>query len=223
MLLAGPPPGFRRQPSKSTGTGTASSAGGRSLRSWLFTILAMLPLSILGLKTDFIQDLMTELPAQTPVPGHALRVPCALSPAPTVVHLPSEPTTSTWQRLWPSSYSVVAWRRGRRGQGTGFAVQPACARLASRLGEVNAGFHELSEGADQLSKGLTEGAAKLRAAIWLEERTGLALTGTGTGKPAEAPKPKTDPAIIRAQSREALASSLKQARPSCNGPGVPAT
>ena len=51
------------------------------------------------------------------------------------------------------------------------------ARLASRLGEVNAGFHQLADGAEQLSKGLTEGAAKLRAAIWLEEKTGLTLTG----------------------------------------------
>ena len=34
------------------------------------------------------------------------------------------------------------------------------ARLASRLGEVNAGFPQLAEGADQLSKGLTEGAAE---------------------------------------------------------------
>ncbi len=36
------------------------------------------------------------------------------------------------------------------------------ARLASRLGEVNAGFHQLAQGAVQLHKGLTEGAAKLR-------------------------------------------------------------
>ena len=51
------------------------------------------------------------------------------------------------------------------------------ARLASRLGEVNAGFHQLAEGAVQLQKGLTEGAARLRAAIWLESKTGLSLTG----------------------------------------------
>ena len=53
------------------------------------------------------------------------------------------------------------------------------ARLASRLGEVNAGFRLLAAGAGQLQKGLTEGAAKLRAAIWLEQKTGLSLTGAG--------------------------------------------
>src|SRR5262249_10953936 len=90
------------------------------------------------------------------------------------------------------------------------------ARLVSRLGEVNAGFHLLAQGADQLSKGLTKGAAKARAAIWIEEATGLSLTG----KPAESPAPKSDSALSRAMgttrltpsnSREALASGLKQA------------
>jgi RND superfamily putative drug exporter len=96
------------------------------------------------------------------------------------------------------------------------------ARLASRLGEVNAGFHQLSEGADQLSKGLTEGAAKLRAVIWLEEKTGLSLTGAG--KPTEAPKAKTDAAVIQAQSRQALASGMKQASAALQwSQGVPAT
>ncbi len=38
------------------------AAMARPLRSWAFTILAMLPLSILGMRTHFIQDLMTELP-----------------------------------------------------------------------------------------------------------------------------------------------------------------
>ena len=63
------------------------------------------------------------------------------------------------------------------------------ARLASRLGEVNAGFRQLAEGAEQLSKGLTEGAAKLRAAIWLEEATGLPLTGEAR---REARRPRSD-------------------------------
>ena len=59
------------------------------------------------------------------------------------------------------------------------------ARLASRLGEVNAGFHQLARGAEQLHKGLNEGAAKLRAAIWLEEKTGLRLTGSPSVRAAQ--------------------------------------
>ena len=42
-----------------------AAAMARPLRSWLFTILAMLPLSLLALRTEFIQDLMTELPKRT--------------------------------------------------------------------------------------------------------------------------------------------------------------
>ena len=45
-----------------------AAAMARPLRSWAFTLLAMLPLSILGLRTDFIQDLMTELPADASRP-----------------------------------------------------------------------------------------------------------------------------------------------------------
>ena len=40
------------------------AAMARPLRSWAFTVLAMVPLSILGLRTQFIQDLMTELPRE---------------------------------------------------------------------------------------------------------------------------------------------------------------
>ncbi|HLH28480.1 MAG TPA: hypothetical protein VKW77_06165, partial [Acidimicrobiales bacterium] len=85
------------------------------------------------------------------------------------------------------------------------------ARLASRLGEVNAGFHQLAEGAGQLSRGLTEGAAKLRAAIWLEETTGLPLT---SARPAEGLLPKADHSVGRARvpsGGEVLATGLKQA------------
>src|SRR5262249_18295792 len=94
------------------------------------------------------------------------------------------------------------------------------ARLASRLGEVNAGFQLLADGAGQLRNGLTEGAAKLRAAIWLEATTGLALTG----KPGTTSQPKSDPEVTRAHTRETLATSLKQASAALQwSPGVPAT
>ncbi len=98
------------------------------------------------------------------------------------------------------------------------------ARLASRLGEVNAGFRQLAEGPGQLRKGLTEGAAKLRAAIWLEEATGLSLTGA---KPAEGPMPKSDASVTRARAPRAARPwppGSSRRRPSLQwSPGVPAT
>ena len=62
------------------------------------------------------------------------------------------------------------------------------ARIASRLGEVNDGFHQLANGAAKLQQGLVKGAAKIQAALWLEERTGLNLSG---GIPGMARKPAT--------------------------------
>ena len=41
----------------------------------------------------------------------------------------------------------------------------------------------MESGSRQLQKGLNEGAAKLRAALWLEERTGIPLTGSSGHNP----------------------------------------
>ena len=46
------------------------------------------------------------------------------------------------------------------------------ARLSERLGAVNAGYARMESGSRQLQDGLTEGAAKLRAALWIEGRIG---------------------------------------------------
>ena len=51
----------------------------------------------------------------------------------------------------------------------------------------------MESGSRQLQKGLNEGAAKLRAVLWLEERTGIPLTGSSD------------------TTRAVLASSLRQA------------
>ncbi len=195
-----------------------SAAMARPLRSWLFTILGMLPLSILGLHTHFIQDLMTELPASTTSVQDFRLVASKFDPgmlAPLTVVLESPDTDfhkSEGLALIDDVSRLLSHHR--RLSEVRSATQPLGspeplhrARLASRLGEVNAGFRQLAQGADQLRKGLTEGAAKLRAAIWIEEATGLSLTG----KPAESPAPKSDSALSRAHAREAVASGLKQA------------
>ncbi len=75
------------------------------------------------------------------------------------------------------------------------------ARLASRLGEVNQGFRQLSEGARLLNKGLIEGAAKLRAAVWLEQKTGLNLTGSVSRAAVPRPASSKDQAASGARTR----------------------
>jgi RND superfamily putative drug exporter len=202
----------------------------RPLRSWTFTLLAMVPLSILGLRTNFIQDLLSELPESTSSALDFRLVSSKFDPgmlAPLTVVLQSDTDLHGSEglaliddvsRLLSHQRSLTEVRSATQPLGS---PQPlARARLASRLGEVNDGFHQLSDGAGLLQKGLTEGAAKLRAAIWLEERTGLTLTG----KPVVAAVPKSDPALTRATTRETLASGLKQASAVIQwSPGMPAT
>ena len=91
----------------------------------------------------------------------------------------------------------------------------APARIDARLGAVNAGFAQIEDGAGQLRKGLTEGAAKLRAALWLEQKTGLPLTGGSPGETSSADTPE--------RSRRGLAGGLKQTSIALLGTGVSST
>jgi RND superfamily putative drug exporter len=206
------------------------AAMARPLRSWLFTVLAMVPLSIVGLRTHFIQDLLTELPASTASARDFGLVSSKFDPgmlAPLTVVLESDTDLHSSEglaliddvsRLLSHQRLLTEVRSATQPLGSPEPLERA--RLASRLGEVNDGFHQLSDGAGLLRKGLTEGAAKLRAAIWLEETTGLSLTG----KPVSANEPKSDAAISRANTRETLTSSLKQASAVLQvTPGLPAT
>ena len=197
-----------------------AAAMAKPLRSWLFTILAMLPLSLLAMRTEFIQDLLTEMPGQTQsVKDFALVAskfePGMLAPLTVVLESTNDFRTSEGlaliddvSRLLTHQRRLVEVRSATQPLGS---PQPLSrARLSSRLEEVNAGFRLLAGGAQQLSKGLTEGAAKLRAAIWLEEATGLPLTA----KPSEGLPPRPDPTAAKAQLNSrgsALASGLKKA------------
>jgi len=206
------------------------AAMARPLRSWVFTILAMVPLSIVGVRTHFIQDLMTELPTGATSARDFRLVASKFDPgmlAPLTVILESDTDFRSSEGLALIDDVSRLLSHQRRLTEVRSATQPLGsperldrARLASRLGEVNAGFHQLADGAGQLRQGLTEGAAKLRAAIWLEETTGLTLTG----QPVSASEPKSDAALNRAHTRETLASSLKQASAVLQlSQGVPAT
>ncbi len=189
----------------------------RPLRSWLFTVLAMLPLSILGLRTHFVQDLMIELPPSAASTQDFRLLASKFEPgmlAPLTVVLESSTDFRSSEGLALIDDVSRLLTHQRRLTEVRSATQPLGsteplerARLASRLGEVNAGFHQLAEGAVKLQKGLTEGAARLRAAIWLETKTGFRLTG----KAADHAMPKSDDSVARANTGEALASGIKQA------------
>ena len=190
------------------------AAMARPLRSWVFTLLAMLPLSILGANTHFVMDLMTELPTSARS-AHDFRLvaskfePGMLAPLTVVLESDADFRRSEGLALIDDVSRLLTHQRQlsevrSATQPLGSTQPLERARLSSRLGEVNAGFRQLADGAGQLQKGLTEGAAKLRAAIWLEEKTGLSLTGRPTASLA----PKSDPSVTRAHSGEALAATV---------------
>jgi putative drug exporter of the RND superfamily len=193
------------------------AAMARPLRSWAFTILAMLPLSILGMNTHFIQDLMTELPESAPSAQDFRLVSSKFEPgmmAPLTIVLESTTDFRSSEglaliddvsRLLSHQRQLTEVRSATQPLGSTAPLERA--RLASRLGEVNAGFHQLAEGALKLQKGLTEGAARLRGAIWLESKTGLSLTG----KPGDRAVAKTDDSVARASTGEAVATGIRQA------------
>ena len=197
------------------------AAMARPLRSWVFTLLAMLPLSILGVNTHFIQDLMTELPTSAASARDFRLVASRFEPgmlAPLTVVLESDADFRRSEglaliddvsRLLSHQRQLSQVRSATQPLGSTEPLERA--RLSSRLGEVNAGFHQLADGAGQLQKGLTEGAAKLRAAIWLEEKTGLSLTGKPTASLAPKSDPSCDSGPFRRGARLDLTASLGRA------------
>ncbi len=195
----------------------------RPLRSWVFTILAMLPLSILGMRTHFIQDLMAELPAGARSAADFRLVSSKFDPgmfAPLTVVLEADidlrrseglALIDDVSRLLTHQRQLVEVRSATQPLGSTKPLERA--RLASRLGEVNDGFRKLVDGARALHKGLTEGAAKLRLVMWLESKTGLKFTGKAADRPVPVPAsvPKTDPLVALVHGNATQAWIFKQA------------
>ncbi|MGC8641857.1 MAG: MMPL family transporter [Isosphaeraceae bacterium] len=195
------------------------------LRSWVLTVLVMLPLAIVGLNTRFVMDLLAEMPRQTRSAQNLRLVADKFDQgmmAPLTVALESSTDLRSSEGLALIDDVSRLLSHQRRLTEVRSATQPLGspeplnrARLASRLGEVNKGFGQLSQGAKLLSKGLTEGAAKLRATVWLEENTGWKITGAITPSspvgPAPSKKPSSKPAGSKAAPGQVLSSTIKRA------------
>ena len=77
MLLARyRPRSFRRlrEPSGGIWDRLGRAAMARPLRSWALTLLVMIPLAVLGLRTHFVMDLLSELPQRRPQSGENFRL-----------------------------------------------------------------------------------------------------------------------------------------------------
>ncbi|AMV36138.1 Putative membrane protein YdgH [Planctomyces sp. SH-PL62] len=171
----------------------------RPLRSWVVTVVVMLPLALVGLKTRFVMDMLSEMPSNARSAENLRLILSRFDPgmtAPLTVVLQSPDVdlrSSQGLALIDDVSRLLAHQRSNKEVRS--ATQPlgspeplSRARLSSRLGEVNQGFKQLAEGGVSLEQGLNAGAAKLRAALWLEEKLGLNVSGGPTApKPAQAP------------------------------------
>ncbi|MDG3007327.1 MMPL family transporter [Paludisphaera mucosa] len=194
----------------------------RPLRSWALTLGAMIPLAVLGGQTRFVMDMLTEMPREAQSAANLRLILAKFDPgmtAPLTIVLDSDVNLRSSQGLALIDDVSRLLSHQRRNEEVRSATQPlgspeplSRARLSSRLGEVDEGFRQLAEGGSSLERGLNAGAAKLQAALWMEEKLGLNFTGGPAAKKAEAP-PAAPPSAAdpAAAAPEALSQGLRTA------------
>jgi RND superfamily putative drug exporter len=207
-------------PSSGSWERVARTALARPFLSWIATVLLMAPLAILGLCSNFVQDVMAEMPSDAPSVKDLTWLATkfdtgALAPLTAVLDSDSDLRESEGLALIDDVSRFLARQAGI--QEVRSATQPLgstapldSARLSERLRAVNAGQSRIESGSRQLQNGLNEGAAKLRAALWLEERTGIPMTGS----------PDTTRSAVASNLRKALGSLLVESGTSPKADGV---
>jgi RND superfamily putative drug exporter len=190
----------------------------RPLGSWLCTILVMIPLSLLGLTTHFVQDLMTELPASASSTRDFQLVASKFEPgmlAPLTVVLEADTDLHASQGLALIDDVSRFLTHQRKLTEVRSATQPLGsprllerARISSRLGEINSGLGRLADGACQLKTELIKGAARLKGALFLEQVTGFSMIGR-QGAP-NAPRPGTDAALASTGPSKSTSTGNRQ-------------
>ncbi|WZO98965.1 MMPL family transporter [Isosphaeraceae bacterium EP7] len=180
-------------------------------RNWALTLAFMLPLAAYGFMTHITYDMLAELPSGTRSVEVLKRVDEAFGPgltAPLTVVLESVGDLRSSEglaliddvsRFLARQKQIAEVRSATQPLGRG--EQLASARLGSRLDQVGDGLGRIAAGASQLRAGLDQGAGKLRAAIWLESKTGLKLTGSASTTDARTPKPAEE--MLRELTRAA--------------------
>ncbi len=214
----------------------ARAALARPIVSWLATVFVMAPLAIVGLRASFVQDVMTEMPSDTASVKNLRWLATKFDTgalAPLTVVLDSESDLGGSEglaliddvsRFLARQHRILEVRSATQPLGSTAPLDPA--RLSERLRAVNAGQSRMESGSRQLQQGLNEGAAKLRAALWLEERTGIPLTGSSDNtraaltanlrqawhaRPAGHPSPTTEDAVRPTDPRTVLLLELSRA------------
>lgn len=191
--------------------------------SWAAALALMTPLALVGIfEPAFVQDTITELPASSDA-VRDLRFlsekfgPGATAPLSVVLRSESDLRESTGLALIDDLSRVLDGDRGitevrSATQPLGSPEPLERARIAARLEAVGSGLGQIDAGAARLERGLNEGAAKLRATIWLEEVTGLRLTGGASpGNPRSASKPTSATASMASELARQLTTAAEGA------------
>jgi RND superfamily putative drug exporter len=177
----------------------------RPLTIWLSTVIGMAAVAAIGFQVTYLQDLVAELPQDTPAVRGMSTIADKfgagrVAPMTVLVKWKGNLRSSEglallddMSRLLAHQRRLLEVRSATQPLGSTAPLEPA--RLDARLEAIDDGFRRMAEGATALQDGLTQGAAKLRTAIQVEELTGIPLTGPTGGTP----------------SRESLVSGLKQA------------
>jgi RND superfamily putative drug exporter len=161
----------------------AHAALKRPLLTWLATLAFMAPPALLGLRTLYVQDTLSEIPAATPSVQALRQVTAKFGPgflAPLTIVLEAQsPQTNLKDseglaliddasRFLSQNRRLLEVRSATQPLGSTALLDPA--RISSRLGAVDQGFDRMAAGATQLHDGLLQGVAKIRLAMMLEER-----------------------------------------------------
>ena len=175
-------------PSSGLWNRVARAALARPIVSWSATILVMAPLAVLGLRSSFVQDVMTEMPSDVTSVRNLRWLATKFDTgelAPLTIVLDSGSDLRGTEglaliddvsRFLGRQSRILEVRAATQPLGSTAPLGPA--RISERFRAVNAGHARMESGSRQLEKGLNEGAAKLRAAMWLEEQTGIPMTGS---------------------------------------------
>jgi RND superfamily putative drug exporter len=196
-------------------------------RTTLAATLLLMALPILiGLRMDFVMDILSEMPSSN-LPGRNLRTIAkaygegVVAPITMVIQSDKDlrdpdglELIDDLSRFVTHQRKIGAVRSATQPLGSTGPLNQA--RLSSRLSTIHEGLVKLNDGASELEKGLIEGGAKIRATRFVESRTGLNILNLGTSKAKpkgdEVPKqptPKPDPteAMLREITRAAEGAS----------------
>ena len=186
----------------------------RPFLSWAGALLVMTPFAYLGTQTTFTNDTLLEMPSDT-ASANNLRLVAekfgqgAVAPLTVVVESKDDLRKSSglaWldevSRMLNRQDYLVEVRSATQPLGSTEPLAPA--RISNRLAAINDGFQQIEAGASTLKTGLAEGLAKLKAARWLQDSTGLRFGNVPAG-PSVGP---TKPAGVTLTNDLAQAGSL---------------